>query len=488
MVITYKAGRRVQGLSTDNATTTETITATGTYAVDFPVGSYDNDKQGFYVANTSSAVYGKTINSVSFWLKRGSSTTGTAYVRVWSDSGSGNTGTQAHEFGSIALSALTTSYVKHTFSTGSHTLAVNDTVGVEFSGGSSLTSPVLQGATTDVYDGVNTIRNRNTTGGTFSPVTTHDVKFEVTVGQSKPTNVQVGSRFEETDTRKMYHKTDEYKVHSFTTTGTSTFAVTGSGNVEYLVVGGGGGGGYHGAGNSGGGGAGGYRTGTGLGVTAQNYTITVGAGGAVLAKGNDSIFDTITSTGGGAGAIVNISSATINDGGSGGGAGQNVNGAGGQGNTPSTTPRQGFNGGAGSGSPNYGGNGGGGAGAVGGSNSGTNGRIGGNGGDGLSSSITGSAVYYAGGGAGSSHNQSTEGQPQGGQGGGGNGSKSGAVNTAGAANTGGGGGGAGDGDGTTGAAVGGSGIVIIRYKTSSGITATGGTITTISSVWSEEGT
>jgi|14_taG_2_1085336.scaffolds.fasta_scaffold06770_3 hypothetical protein len=204
MTIEYKDSKRIVMLSTDNATTTETITATGTYAVDLPVGSYDNDKQGFYVANTSSVVYGKTINSVSFWLKRGSSTTGTAYVRVWSGTGNGNAGTQVHEFGSIALSALTTSFVKHTFSTGSHTLAVNDTVGVEFSGGSSSTSPVLQGATTDVYDGVNTIRNRNTTGGTFSPVTTHDVKFEVTVGDSKPTDVQDNSILVEKDTARRY--------------------------------------------------------------------------------------------------------------------------------------------------------------------------------------------------------------------------------------------------------------------------------------------
>jgi hypothetical protein len=154
--------------------------STGTYAVDFPVGSYDNDKQGFCVANTSSSVYGKTISSVSFWLKRGSSTSGTAYIRVWSGTGNGNAGTQVHEFGSIALSALTTSFVKHTFSTGSHTLAVDDTVGVEYAGGSISTSPVLQGATTDVYDGVNTIRNRNPVGGTFSPVSSHDVKFAIT--------------------------------------------------------------------------------------------------------------------------------------------------------------------------------------------------------------------------------------------------------------------------------------------------------------------
>ena len=46
-------------------------------------------------------------------------------------------------------------------------------------------------------------------------------------------------------------------------------------SVEYVVVAGGGGG------SGGGGGAGGYRSGTGLTVTAnQTYTIVVGAGGA----------------------------------------------------------------------------------------------------------------------------------------------------------------------------------------------------------------
>jgi hypothetical protein len=49
--------------------------------------------------------------------------------------------------------------------------------------------------------------------------------------------------------------------------------------VDYLIVGGGGGGGS----TYGGGGAGGFRTGTGLSVTAgTTYTITVGAGGAHL--------------------------------------------------------------------------------------------------------------------------------------------------------------------------------------------------------------
>jgi len=82
-----------------------------------------------------------------------------------------------------------------------------------------------------------------------------------------------------TDNEFLLHgfASEQYKVHSFTTVGTDTFQVTaGSGDVEYLVVAGGGGGGSR---HGGGGGAGGFLTATGFGVTAQSYTINVGAGG-----------------------------------------------------------------------------------------------------------------------------------------------------------------------------------------------------------------
>jgi hypothetical protein len=84
--------------------------------------------------------------------------------------------------------------------------------------------------------------------------------------------------------------------------------------VEYLVVAGGGGGGGVGNYNNGaGGGAGGYRTASGFAVASgTSITVTVGAGGsggpgqinntpADGSKGNDSVFSTITSTGGGYG-------------------------------------------------------------------------------------------------------------------------------------------------------------------------------------------
>ena len=65
-----------------------------------------------------------------------------------------------------------------------------------------------------------------------------------------------------------------YAYHTFTTTGPSTFTVTGSlSSVDLFMVGGGG------NGNTGGGGAGALIYKTNVPVSAQAYAITVGAGG-----------------------------------------------------------------------------------------------------------------------------------------------------------------------------------------------------------------
>jgi len=94
----------------------------------------------------------------------------------------------------------------------------------------------------------------------------------------------------------------DYKVHTFTSSGTLQIT-TGSGDVEYLVVGGGGGGGYN---IGGGGGAGRVRSGT-LSRSVGSYTVTIGAGGAGIITagpanaGSSSVFDTITSEGGAGG-------------------------------------------------------------------------------------------------------------------------------------------------------------------------------------------
>ena len=127
-----------------------------------------------------------------------------------------------------------------------------------------------------------------------------------------------------------------YRIHTFTTTGASTFTFGGttyeSSNVEYLIIAGGGSGWCnHGAG---GGGAGGYRTGTttlDIGAT----TVTVGAGRKVqpsptLRSGGPSSFGPITSTGGGGGGGNHPQNpAAASPGGSGGGSGYHAGGGGG---------------------------------------------------------------------------------------------------------------------------------------------------------------
>lgn len=236
-------------------------------------------------------------------------------------------------------------------------------------------------------------------------------------------------------------------------------------NVEYLVIGGGGGG-AGGTAGAGGGGAGGYRTGTGFTLNpGVAYSITVGAGGignptsdgvsAASTDGGNSVFSTITATGGGGGQGGEPSSPYAGIGRNGGsGGGGRYGGAGGSGNTPSTTPSQGNDGGASTSAGSRGGGGGGGAGAAGADGTSSAGGVGG---AGLASSITGTSVIRASGGSGGNTGTTTVAATAGGGGAGGTSGNS----TAGTANTGGGGGSNGSG---TGGKDGGSGVVIIAAQ------------------------
>jgi len=308
--------------------------------------------------------------------------------------------------------------------------------------------------TTNPSGGVGTIFLNTTTGEMYSCT-------DATTNANVWTNVGEGTGNEPyvLPTGGTVTTDGDYKVHTFNTN--ATFTVNSgafTGGFDYLVVagGGGGGGGYHG----GGGGAGGYLTGTLSSLSSASYSITVGAGGSAGSAGStdtgtqggdgaNSVFASITATGGGGGGTFAVPNGR--NGGSGGGAGMsNV-----AGNAGSGTSGQGNDGGSrGSYSSPYSGAGGGGAGAVGTDGGATSAA---HGGVGLSSSITGSAVFRAGGGGGGNRSGDTNG----GNGGGGGGSYSGTAG-AGTANTGGGGGAGGD-SGTNGAS-GGSGVVIIRYQ------------------------
>ena len=268
-----------------------------------------------------------------------------------------------------------------------------------------------------------------------------------------------------------------YRVHAFTTVGTSSFQVTRGGEVDILVVGGGGGG--TGDGDAGGaGGAGGLVYATGIPVQPKNYTIVVGSGGNGSSSGfgndgNDSFFDQSGSIelraigGGGGGAYLNNGRAGGSGGGAGTADGSSAPHAGGAALQPGTNSLSvgtivhdaGNIGGDNTFNDNDNGASGGGAGQPG---EGCdfdddNNSVGG---DGLQVDITGSNVYYAGGGGGSHVNTGVNnpgGLGGGGAGGGGANSRS-AQN--GVNGTGGGGGSSNRNDR---GGDGGSGIVIIRY-------------------------
>ena len=251
-----------------------------------------------------------------------------------------------------------------------------------------------------------------------------------------------------------------YKVHTFTSSG--TFTPASAGNVDVLVVAGGGGGG----GNiGGGGGAGGLQVFSNHSVPAGAITVTVGAAGnssnagpAYGGLGGNSIFNSITSLGGGGGGYTASAVKAGSAGGSGGGSASSVDGAGVQAGGSGTSGQG--NAGGGTTGNSYGAPGGGGAGAAGVSTTSNATTVGG---VGLSNSLqTGSGIFYAGGGGGGGYPLAGA---AGGNGGGGAGGQ--ATNGAGiaaTANTGGGGGGGAGGAAPGGiGAAGGSGIVIIRY-------------------------
>jgi hypothetical protein len=235
--------------------------------------------------------------------------------------------------------------------------------------------------------------------------------------------------------------------------GTYWYSITATNNsaysADYLVVAGGGGGR-----NYAGGGGGGTASGTTTLIIGTTYTATVGAGGIggnSVTDGNNSVFSSFTATKGYCGTSA-----------------FGVAGASGNGYTGGT--------GANLSNPYLGG-GGAGAGANGNNYSGS---TAGSGGNGISSTITGSTTYYGGGGGGGVEGAGSRGAGATTYGGGnGSGAVGSPAGSAGTANTGGGGGG-GDGGNTTNGFAGGSGVVIISVPSSkyTGTTTGSPTITT----------
>lgn len=285
-------------------------------------------------------------------------------------------------------------------------------------------------------------------------------------------SLEVAANFSNTATGT-YTDGFDYKYVSFTSDGTLT--VTRGGYADVLLVGGGGSGG---CGYGGGGGAGGVLYVENIYLPAGSLDVVVGDGGSITPNDDNagtpgrngeasSLWKYFVAGGGGGGSMINKNNVTNNyfpsgggNGASGGGdGGNNLINPGSSANLGYGTPGLGNNGGQ---SGYINGGGGGGAGAAGGdAGNGSGGaQGGGDGGDGIQVSITGSAVYYGGGGAGIAYSANTG---TGGQGGGADGVVRTEAGNAGTDGLGGGGSG-GSADTNEGGGDGGSGIVIVRVR------------------------
>jgi len=446
--ISQGGGPKVSGITYPNSATaaantgSETVVLTGT--------GFESGVQIYINGNAVPSVTRTNANSLSFTTASLASSTYPVYV-VNPDGATAILVPGMRVSGKpnwITTSPLT-SWGKS--SALSRTLEANSDSAVTYSlaGGSSLPSG-LSLAANGLLSGTLTSPPASTTTYNFTVIAT-DAE-----GQTTSSAFSINASAGIVATGGTVSNVGEYRIHTFTSSG--TFTVTeGTADVEYIVVAGGGGGGA--SRFAGGGGAGGYRSSvvgenSGGGASAESklsvssspgtYTVTIGAGGAVANKGSNSVFGSITSEGGGKGGT----DGTAGFAGGSGGGGHN-GAAGGAG-----TPGQGYAGAAGTaGGDPYATGGGGGAAQT--PPRPTNSGSGSVGGNGVQSSISGSAVYYAGGGGGGDRNS------VGGAGGLGGGGAGGPSSVAGTANRGGGGGG--DGSSGSGSAAGGSGIVIIRY-------------------------
>jgi hypothetical protein len=306
-----------------------------------------------------------------------------------------------------------------------------------------------------------------------------------------PTEIVVAGATSATVTSSTSNLTERYIMFPYTSdtagfTGQTQYSFTTTQNLvcDILIIGGGGGG------ASGGGGSGGYLYTSNVNMASGNYSVRVGKGGSGIATGSTSGSQGFQSVVSGS----TIATMTAFGGGGGGGSSQiapahttgqvgSYGGTGADNTTRQTyTSTQGNRGG--SSLVNYYGSGGGGGGAneiggdpvyvpgvlAGGSTSFQDQyNRGGKGGDGKSNSITGTAIYYAGGGTGGANtNNQTDTSPQVAPlGGGGLGSRSPNENGGNGTNGLGGGGGGGDYERSIGGGNGGSGIVIIRYRSAS---------------------
>ena len=218
----YKASKRIVGTNAERVATVEgTVTQNQSSAsvTVFTAGGNESD-YGLYVANTSSALYGKTVSSIKMKLSRNGSS-GSDNVKVRLHRGS----SYVHTFGETAPSSIAASATDYIFGTGgfntnqtasSVELQSGDRIVFSWDrtnggGNSDYMNVFYKGdSSSNVFDSGNTPAtmsansgsswtNYNTGSGTNAR---RDLYFEVVTVVTP--NIQENSTWEESDTGKHY--------------------------------------------------------------------------------------------------------------------------------------------------------------------------------------------------------------------------------------------------------------------------------------------
>jgi len=495
IALTAGAGLNFDGANSEGATSTVNSTSTGSAIIQMQNNAGSTQSTGLYVGamvflSSTGTVPGGLANNTTYWISSFNLVVdvapGLVQIKLAATPGGSDIVLSNGSYsGTLTIKKIGVSIDKDIIHIQNHGLVTGDMVKYTYPNGGAITR---SGFTKD-YHFVTRLDNSNIQLETSSGL-------QVTSSIS-PTSITVGS--------------ETYKVLSFTSTGSNTFTVAGTGVLEFLVVAGGGGGGFD---MGGGGGGGGVVIGT-FQAQSGTYNISVGAGGNGSGANRDGNGDnhqySVNSTNGGNSTISGPGGVSIvaNGGGFGGSsywqyspsqgyAGFGGSGGGGSGYSDGNSGSRGRTGNqlsasqnglisftqygnrGGNGGPQYYSGGGGGAGG-----NGTDASSQPNGGVGIQSNILGTNYFWGGGGGGAAYSSSTGGNGgNGGGGGGAIGSTSGGAglnagqpgggggpnqqaNTPGGnggANTGGGGGGGAHYRAGTKGGNGGSGIVVVRWK------------------------
>tara|TARA_X000001382_G_scaffold130799_1_gene127007 strand:+ start:173 stop:916 length:744 start_codon:yes stop_codon:yes gene_type:complete len=219
MAITYHAGRRIQGIRGE-----EYYEET-----DANSGASMSDGGIYYAYGTEiragNSAIGKQANKWTILLQRNNSPQGAVEAHIYTGTEGATSKTHSQtSTNSVTVDNISTSDVNYSFTFATpHTITAGDVIALVWktdtsSSASNYVNVRLFNALTDMPNTRNYMVSTANWDGSDddshtwsvapSPYTTYTLTSKLELTDDKPTNVQVGSRYEETDTRKIYYRDD----------------------------------------------------------------------------------------------------------------------------------------------------------------------------------------------------------------------------------------------------------------------------------------